>query len=125
MKYDKSYCEEKGISTSNLNEAQRTLYYIAENMKMAESISEEGYKHFNMAIKALEHCWIPVSERWPEEGTLVLVTCQDLYLHRLNPCIGWRNGQYWHTFCAKGDTSIQYPIAWQPLPEPYKAEREE
>ena len=69
--------------------------------------------------------WIPISKRLPEEATLVLVTCQDLYLHKLNPCIGWRNGQYWSTFCAKGDTLIQYPIAWQPLPKPYKVESED
>lgn len=49
-----NYCEEKGISTSKLNEAQRTLYFIAENMKMNKSISEEGYEHFQQAIKALE-----------------------------------------------------------------------
>jgi hypothetical protein len=49
-----NYCEEKGISTSKLNEAQRTLYFIAENMKMTKSISEEGYEHFQQAIKALE-----------------------------------------------------------------------
>lgn len=54
MKYCKNYCEEKGISTSTLNEAQRTLYYIAENMKMNKSINEEGYKHFQIAIQALE-----------------------------------------------------------------------
>ena len=54
MNYDKNYCEEKVISTSKLNEAQKTLYYIAENMKMEKSISEEGYRHFQMAIKALE-----------------------------------------------------------------------
>ena len=54
MKYCKNYCEDKGISTSKLNEAQRTLYYIAENMKMNKSINKEGYKHFQMAIKALE-----------------------------------------------------------------------
>lgn len=54
MKYCKNYCEEKGISTSKLNEAQKTLYYIAENMKMDKSISEEGYEHFQQAIKALE-----------------------------------------------------------------------
>ena len=53
MAYCKNYCEEKGISTSLLNEAQRTLYYVAENMKMNKSISEEGYRHFQMAIKAL------------------------------------------------------------------------
>lgn len=54
MKYCKNYCEEEEISTSKLNEAQRTLYYIAENMKMDKSISEEGYKHFQIAIKALK-----------------------------------------------------------------------
>ena len=54
MKYCKNYCEEKEISTSKLNEVQKTLYYIAENMKMDKSISEEGYKHFQMAIKSLE-----------------------------------------------------------------------
>jgi hypothetical protein len=37
-----------------MTEAQKTLHYIAENMKMQKSISEEGYKHFQMAIKALE-----------------------------------------------------------------------
>ena len=54
MTHDDNYCDEKGISTSKLNEAQRTLYYIAENMKMDKSISKEGYKHFQMAIKVLE-----------------------------------------------------------------------
>ena len=54
MNYCKDYCEEKGISISKLNAAQRTLYYIAENMRIAKSIPEEGYKHFQMAIKALE-----------------------------------------------------------------------
>lgn len=54
MNYCKDYCEEKGISTSHLNDAQKTLYHIAENMRLGKSISEEGYKHFQMAIKALE-----------------------------------------------------------------------
>lgn len=54
MKYCKNYCEEKEISTSELNEAQSTLYYIAENMKMEKSISEEGYRNFQKAIETLE-----------------------------------------------------------------------
>lgn len=44
----------KEINTSKLNEAQKTLYFIAENMKMDKSISKEGYEHFQQAIKALE-----------------------------------------------------------------------
>ena len=54
MTYGKNYCEAREISTSKLNEAQRTLHYITENMKMDKSISEEGYKHFQMAIETLE-----------------------------------------------------------------------
>ena len=37
-----------------MTEAQKTLYYIAENMKMEKKISDEGYEHFQLAIKALE-----------------------------------------------------------------------
>lgn len=64
-----NYCEEKCISTSELNEAQRTLYYTAENMKMNKSISEEGYEHFQQAIKALEQ--EPILEK---DGTLIVTT---------------------------------------------------
>lgn len=54
MTYCKNYCEEKGISTSQLSEAQKCLYHIAENMRMDKSISKEGYEYFQQAIKALE-----------------------------------------------------------------------
>ena len=54
MTYCKNYCEEKDISTSELSEVQKTLYYIAENMKVDKSISEEGYEHFQQAIKSLK-----------------------------------------------------------------------
>ena len=37
-----------------MTDAQKTLYYIAENMKLEKKISDEGYEHFQMAIKALE-----------------------------------------------------------------------
>lgn len=70
-----NYCEEKCISTSELNEAQRTLYYTAENMKMNKSISEEGYEHFQHAIKALEQ--EPILEK---DGTLIVTTkhCENV-----------------------------------------------
>ena len=37
-----------------MTEAQSCLYYIAENMRMDRSISDEGYEFFQQAIKALE-----------------------------------------------------------------------
>lgn len=51
--YAPSYCEKNGISTSDLNQSQRTLHFIAENMRMNESISVEGYEDFQKAISAL------------------------------------------------------------------------
>ena len=75
------------------------------------------------AIELLDKTrWIPVSERLPEESTSVLVSCEDYYLSRMNPCIGWRNGVYWKTFTAKGCEPISYPLAWMPLPQPYNSE---
>lgn len=68
--------------------------------------------------------WIPVSEKLPEEKTAILLSCDDMYLAKLNPCIGWINGNNWHTFSARGSYLVKYPIAWMPLPEPYKAESE-
>lgn len=77
MTYCKNYCEEKGISTSKLNETQRTLYYIAENMKMDKSISEEGYRHFQMAIRSLE-AWDKVLDELREYGSIcVEYTAED------------------------------------------------
>ncbi len=57
IEYKDSYCEEKGISISQLTEAQRTLHFIAENMKLEKKISADGYRYFQEAIKALgEDC---------------------------------------------------------------------
>lgn len=67
--------------------------------------------------------WIPVTERLPEESTLVLLSCDDMYLARLNPCIGWiSENNYWFTFSSRGSYLVKYPIAWMPLPQPYEAE---
>lgn len=54
MNYGLSYREKHNLSESALTDAQRTLHYIAENMRMEKSISEDGYKHFQQAIEALE-----------------------------------------------------------------------
>ena len=54
MGYTESYCDKNHLSTSNLSESQRTLHFIAENLKMDCKISVEGYEHFQMAIKALD-----------------------------------------------------------------------
>lgn len=64
--------------------------------------------------------WIPVSERLPENNKNVLAT------DGLDVFIAWHNPEKeeWFSFDELFDE--QYPIlAWQPLPEPYKGERED
>ena len=57
--------------------------------------------------------WIPVSERLPEENTKVyLACCDDGYISS----IMYDSGRW-----LINGTNI---IAWMPLPEPYKGERE-
>jgi len=83
-------------------------------------------KALRIAINKIEqeYEWIPVTEKLPEEKTAVLLSCDDMYLAKLNPCIGWISGNNWYTFSARGSYLVKYPIAWMPLPEPYKAESE-
>lgn len=95
-----------------MTEAQKTLYYIAENMKMDKSISKEGYKHFQQAIKALEEQneWVLCSERMPKDNEEVLVTYGDRVI------ISRYMGAGYGFICGLVD-------AWMPLPQPWKGQK--
>ena len=60
--------------------------------------------------------WIPVTERLPEENVHVLITV----LHEGKTYV--TTDDY---FCYGFDDWKDDVIAWQPLPEPYKAESED
>ena len=51
--YKQGYVGKNHICTNDLSEAQRTLYYMAENLRMDNRITQEGYDHFQEALEAL------------------------------------------------------------------------
>lgn len=81
----------------------------AQNLKDAREFDEAK----QIVIEALERepKWIPVTERLPEKGEIVLITNTMWNVRSIG--IDWWNGEQW---VRNG----QYVIAWQPLPEPYK-----
>lgn len=91
-------------------------------------------------IPTAESGWIPVTERLPEEGVMVLVTCygRDMIIMRdgesledaiervrkevVNVTIGLVGSDGWYG--ADYFPMIITPIAWMPLPDPWKGGEE-
>lgn len=76
-------------------------------------------------LKAIGVKWIPVEDRLPAEGDLVLVTVNGIYNH-----ITFSDAIELGEICSDGTWFIAgYPdwnnpnvVAWMPLPEPYRKE---
>lgn len=96
--------------------------------KLLEMFDEEAasYQHtineLNKALSENKGEWIPVSERLPERNVWVLVSveqsgkCFQEIMRRNNYKEGWTDNIDFYT---------DEITAWQPLPEPYKSERED
>lgn len=81
-----------------------------------EHYKEEINEALDMAISALKGGWIPVKEKLPEEGKSVLVCLRtqggmaQYVSERMKVTGEWM-------WTALGGRK---PLAWRPLPEPYK-----
>ena len=88
------------------------------------ALNKEDNEAFGLAIEALKReQWIPCSERLPEEDVPVLVQkeCSCLVDEHYGRAVGEYNGfKYW----TVEDDFYAEPIAWMPLPEPYKENNE-
>lgn len=87
-----------------------------------DDIYEEA---FDMAISALSaDKWIPVSKELPKNSENELKPARVLYCTKTG-VIG--DCMYWNGFNRSagddGEFEFEDVVAWQPLPEPYKAEK--
>lgn len=94
-------------------EAIKRFQRMKKILSIPNSDAARTIEAIDMAIEALEQepKWIPVSERLPKIGEIVLIT--DTLWNGRRVSIDWRNDEQW---VRNG----QYVIAWQPLPEPYE-----
>lgn len=76
----------------------------------------------DMAIEALkQECWIPVKERLPEPGLKTLAQWRMYLSDSLYMDILKHTGKEW--ICEQGVPNGEV-IAWMPLPDPYRPEKE-
>ena len=91
-------------------------YCICQNIGMALAKLEL----LEMQMQEPKTGWIPVSERLPEIHQDVLLSFRSLDVE-----VGFRGNTEPYYYCHGDYIEPQNVLAWQPLPEPYKAEGSE
>ena len=91
----------------------------AVSWSVADKIGEER-ERLEERVSELEERleWIPCSERLPKHGDDVLVTYSD---GEVSIVMGARS-KYWMKWGAMENSNLILPIAWMPLPKPYKGD---
>lgn len=67
--------------------------------------------------------WIPCSERLPEKSGEVLVCTESQYIGVVNYSVKHKQFNNYDE-CPRSDTCFSDTVAWMPLPEPYKEDKE-
>lgn len=110
---------QEGETGMTKEEAIKELTEIRDyvHAKQDNEIFEADTTSLDMAIEALvAQQWIPCSERLPNKDEVVFV-----YLFGDSPYNAWWDGRDWNT----DDFTIEReeePLAWMPLPEPWKGD---
>ena len=119
---------------------QKYVIKVLNDIKHDYQLQAHGFQmSLDMAIRAIEQTrWIPVSERLPEE-----FICDDGYIEPSDYVLVWGDhgnygvSRYWGNRKSKTenpnsykdwmdlDWVVQKPIAWMPLPKPYKEDEED
>jgi len=92
---------------------------VETNIPLQKTYHQCLRKRKNIKKKYKEkYSWVSVKDRLPEVNKEVLV-----YLFSNNqPHIAWWNGTHWQTDEFVLDDCEYEPLAWFPLPEPYKGD---
>lgn len=104
----------------NREEAIKMLKQLVNMLSDDFGDSELCEDALQMAITALQNqpVWIPVSERLPEKNGKYLVFLTNPIRNQYdNVFTSWYN-VYYKEF--ETDNSLDYVVAWMPLPEPYR-----
>ena len=97
---------------------QEAIKYIENHGYISDDVKD-------MAIKALEkqkdNGWIPVEEKLPEDGVIVLTCDNHENIHVM------RHYNFYEYPFSIGPEHERYymPKVWRPLPEPYKESEKE
>lgn len=91
---------------------ETVLHQFIDWIDQADTVETFSYGH--------ENDWIPCPEKLPEDGTEVFV-----YLfNRPSPYIAWIDDCRWYTEDFEVESENE-PIAWMPLPEPYRGGKQD
>ncbi len=111
---------ERELNTWSLDDAREDFMhdvYSILNFLPTNDEANQIIDSFDMVTSGIEQepRWIPVTERTPDKEGLYLVSVKNEHLRSYSKTC-WYSNKNWF---ARQDV-----VAWQPLPQPYKAESE-